>query len=53
MLPLQARVDLVAKAINGYSAFPKAPLVLKRFGGARSVMVIIVENGHGDTCSNP
>ena len=23
------------------------------FGGARGVMVIIVENGHGDTSSNP
>ena len=23
------------------------------FGGARGVMVIVVENGHGDTSSNP
>ena len=23
------------------------------FGGARSVMVIVVGNGHGDTSSNP
>ena len=22
-------------------------------GGARGVMVIVVGNGHGDTCSNP
>ena len=29
MLPLQARVDLRAMAINGYSAFPKAPALLE------------------------
>ena len=29
MLPLQARVDLVAKAIKWYSAFPKAPALLE------------------------
>ena len=28
MLPLQARVDLGAMAIKGYSAFPKAPALL-------------------------
>ena len=28
--------------------------VIKRTrGGARGVMVIVVENGHGDTSSNP
>ena len=27
--------------------------LLKRCGGARGVMVIVVGNGHGDTSSNP
>ena len=27
--------------------------VLADYGGARGVMVIVVENGHGDTSSNP
>ena len=27
--------------------------MVKHLGGARGVMVIIVENGHGDTSSNP
>ena len=29
MLPLRARVDLGAMAMNGYSAFPKAPTLLE------------------------
>ena len=29
MLPLQAIVDLRAMAMKGYSAFPKAPVLLK------------------------
>ena len=29
MLPLQARVDLGAMAMKGYSAFPKAPVSLE------------------------
>ena len=29
MLPLRARVDLGAMAMKGYSAFPKAPALLK------------------------
>ena len=29
MLPLRARVDLGAMSIKGYSAFPKAPALLK------------------------
>ena len=29
MLPLQARVDLGAMAVKGYSAFPKAPALLE------------------------
>ena len=28
-------------------------IIYKTFGGARGVMVIVVENGHGDTSSNP
>ena len=31
MLPLQARVDLGAMAMKGYSAFPKAPALLEPF----------------------
>ena len=27
--------------------------IMLHFGGARSVMVIVVGNGHGDTSSNP
>ena len=27
--------------------------IIKKQGGARDVMVIVVENGHGDTGSNP
>ena len=29
MLPLRARVDLGAMAMKGYSAFPKAPVLLE------------------------
>ena len=29
------------------------PHLQKGYGGARGVMVIVVENGHGDTSSNP
>ena len=31
MLPLQARVDLGAMAMKGYSAFPKAPALLEPY----------------------
>ena len=31
VLPLQARVDLGAMAMKGYSAFPKAPALMKPY----------------------
>ncbi len=40
MLPLRARVDLGAMAMNGYSASPQT-LVLLEPQGARGVMVIV------------
>ena len=29
------------------------PILVKLLGGARGVMVIVVGNGHDDTCTNP
>ena len=40
--------DIVAGVLQGDTL-----VSIHVFGGARSVMVIVVGNGHGDTSSNP
>ena len=41
------------KTIVRKSLMIKIDNLYATYGGVRGVMVIVVGNGHGDTCSNP
>ena len=43
----------VKQSKEGVVPFPTPRRSSYKIGGARGVMVIVVENGHGDTSSNP
>ena len=50
MLPFRANNGSGSNGNEGVLHIPQSPSIT---GGVRGVMVIVVENGHGDTSSNP